>query len=62
MKPAECSRVRMFETPVKAVQFLRLDYIDYFMGDVAVILDFERLCKSSEKIPLAQRMNPFIMS
>ena len=36
-----------------------IDYLGYYMGEVAAILDFAKLCKSSGKFTLAQRMDLF---
>ena len=39
-----------------------IDYSGNSMDEVAAILDFARLCKSSVKLTLAQRMDLFIGS
>ena len=39
-----------------------IDYSGYFMCAVVAILDFARLCNSSGKFTLAERMDLFIMS
>ena len=36
-----------------------IDYLGYFMGEVAAILNFAKLYKSSGKFTLAQRMDLF---
>ena len=43
---------------IKKLNFIT--YFDYFMGDVAAIIDFVRSSLSSGKFKLAQRMDPFM--
>ena len=43
-------------------EHLFLDYSGYYMGKVAVILDFARLCQNIREFRLAERVFFFIIS